>query len=73
MNITSIHPLGLKDFGESLSSLDGSSEDNGPQLKNWPLYALYQPDTIAVFEDKGKVMGRLLWLTTTVIWSPCSF
>jgi len=57
--ITAIHGLGLKDFNATENKMDGTDEENlergQPQivLKNYPIYGLYQPDAIAVYEVNG--------------------
>eukprot|EP00803_Ostreobium_quekettii_P005992 evm.model.scf_664.4 EVM.evm.TU.scf_664.4 scf_664:26489-33952(-) len=53
-NITSILPLGYKEFGPSLAALDASRDDGGPSLNFWDISTTYQPDGVAVFRDKGK-------------------
>ncbi|KAK7114374.1 uncharacterized protein [Littorina saxatilis] len=40
--ITAIHGLGFKTWGE----LDPSDKDGGVNIKNWPVYGMYQPDSI---------------------------
>ncbi|XP_070192207.1 mesenchyme-specific cell surface glycoprotein-like isoform X2 [Littorina saxatilis] len=41
-NITAIHGLGFKKWGE----LDPSDRDGGINMKTWPVYGMYQPDSI---------------------------
>ncbi|MDY7004672.1 MAG: choice-of-anchor I family protein [Cyanobacteriota bacterium] len=41
--------LGVIDFSES-NQLDPSDEDGGINLDNWPVFGLFQPDSIASFE-----------------------
>jgi len=58
-SITSIHGLGVKNFNATGNKMDGTDEeklDRGEAqilLKNYPIYGLYQPDAIAVYEVDG--------------------
>ncbi len=52
--ITAIHPLGYKDFSKSGSGMDASNEDGGINIRNWPVYGLYQPDAIAAYSTGGE-------------------
>jgi hypothetical protein len=65
--ITAIHPLGLKSFrslggvGEaklvshtSSTGLDVSDQDGGVRIRHWPIWAMYQPDGIATFQQAGE-------------------
>lgn len=45
--------LGLIDFAEG-NTIDVSNEDGGINLKNWPIFGMYQPDAIESFESDGK-------------------
>lgn len=53
-----IIPLGLKDHSLSRNRLDASDRDsamnNGINLKNWPVFGMYMPDSIASFEANGQ-------------------
>ena len=55
--VTDIFPLGFKDWsaaGEwSGNGLDVSRRD-GINIRNWPLYGIYQPDTIRLYEVGGE-------------------
>jgi len=58
--IVSLHGLGLKDFNATGNKMDGTDEENLERgeaqivLKNYPIYGLYQPDAIAVYEVNSK-------------------
>jgi len=58
-SITALHGLGVKNFNVSGNKMDGTDEerlDRGDAqivLKNYPIYGLYQPDGIAVYEVNG--------------------
>jgi len=58
-SITALHGLGVKDFNTTGNKMDGTDEVSlgrgGAQivLKNYPIYGLYQPDAIAVYEVNG--------------------
>ncbi|WP_126148045.1 choice-of-anchor I family protein [Synechococcus elongatus] len=47
--VTDIKPLGLKDFSLPGNALDPSDRDGGINLRNVPVFGLYQPDAIASF------------------------
>ena len=46
---TDIVPLGLKDHSVPGNGLDASDRDNAINIANWPVFGMYQPDTIASF------------------------
>ena len=62
--VTSILPLGAKDFNAPGNGLDASDRDgvvfggaaNSPavRINNWPVFGLYQPDTIATVTIAGQ-------------------
>ena len=62
--VTSIVPLGAKNFNAPGNGLDPSDRDgvvfggatNSPavRIKNWPVFGLYQPDTIATVTIAGQ-------------------
>ena len=62
--VTSILPLGAKNFNAPGNGLDPSDRDgvvfggatNSPavRIKNWPVFGLYQPDTIATVTIAGQ-------------------
>jgi YVTN family beta-propeller protein len=52
--VESILPLGVKDFSQPGNSLDASDRDGGINLKNYPVFGLYQPDAIAAFTANGQ-------------------
>ncbi|WP_414624908.1 choice-of-anchor I domain-containing protein [Calothrix sp. CCY 0018] len=45
--------LGIIDFAEG-NKLDASNEDDGINIKNHPVFGMYQPDAIDSFEVDGK-------------------
>ena len=49
--VDAILPLGVKDFSDS--KLDASNRDGAINLQNWPIFGLYQPDSIASYEVDG--------------------
>lgn len=51
--IQSIFPLGFKNYNLSANAIDPSDKDGGIAPAAWPLKGMYQPDAIAVFEDRG--------------------
>ncbi|GCL50248.1 protein of unknown function DUF1555 [Microcystis aeruginosa NIES-3804] len=52
--VTSIVPLGAKNFNAPGNGLDPSDRDGGVNINNWPVFGLYQPDTIATFTIAGQ-------------------
>jgi len=50
--VTSIEPLGLKDFTKT--GFDASNRDNSINIQPWPVSGMYQPDALALFETNGK-------------------
>ncbi len=53
--VSQIVPLGLKDFSAgSANGLDASDRDGGINIKNQPVFGLYQPDAIANFTANGR-------------------
>jgi 2',3'-cyclic-nucleotide 2'-phosphodiesterase (5'-nucleotidase family)/Ca2+-binding RTX toxin-like protein len=51
--ITDILPLGFKDHSLSENPLDASNRDDGINIRNWPVFGTYQPDSIASYEAGG--------------------
>ncbi|GBL10291.1 hypothetical protein MSj_01777 [Microcystis aeruginosa Sj] len=52
--VTAILPLGVKDFNAPGNGLDPSDRDGGVNINNWPVFGLYQPDTIATVTIAGQ-------------------
>ncbi len=52
--ITSILPLGAKNYNLPGNGIDASDQDGGINIKNWPVFGLYQPDAIASFTANGQ-------------------
>jgi len=53
-SIESIVPLGFKDHSLPGNGLDASDRDGGAiNIRNWPIFGVYQPDTIASFSVAG--------------------
>ncbi|MGB3138745.1 MAG: choice-of-anchor I family protein [Nodosilinea sp.] len=51
-SVDDILPLGFKDYSNG-PKLDASDRDSGLNLQNWPVFGLYQPDSIASYEAGG--------------------
>lgn len=47
--ITAVRPLGLKNHANAGNELDASNKDDAINIKNWPVFGMYQPDAIAAF------------------------
>ena len=68
--VTAIHPLGVKDFRhlpptasasglpmQTSTGLDTSDEDGGSRIRCWPVYGLFQPDSLAYLRaDRGDYL-----------------
>jgi len=52
--VTSILPLGAKNFNALGNGFDPSDRDGGVNINNWPVFGLYQPDTIATVTIAGQ-------------------
>lgn len=52
--VTDILPLGYKDHRILGNELDPSDRDGGPKLGNWPVFGMYQPDTLASYAVNGR-------------------
>ncbi|MGF1673971.1 MAG: choice-of-anchor I family protein [Rivularia sp. (in: cyanobacteria)] len=52
--VTDILPLGYKDHSLPGNGLDASDRDDRINIRNWPIFGMYQPDSIASFEADGK-------------------
>ncbi|WP_299006670.1 choice-of-anchor I family protein [uncultured Shewanella sp.] len=51
MTIEALWPLGLKDFGLAMNSIDASDKDEGINIRPYSgVYGLYQPDTLATYQ-----------------------
>lgn len=51
---TSIHALGFKDHLLAGNELDVSDRDDKINITNWPVFGMYQPDTIANYQYRGR-------------------
>ncbi|XWK88442.1 MAG: choice-of-anchor I family protein [Phormidium sp.] len=52
--VTDIEPLGLKDHSLPGNGIDPSDRDNSINIRNVPVFGMYQPDAIASFTVNGK-------------------
>ncbi|WP_404786995.1 choice-of-anchor I family protein [Altericista sp. CCNU0014] len=52
--VESILPLGVKDHSLPGNGLDASDRDSSINIRNWPVFGLYQPDAIASFAIDGQ-------------------
>lgn len=50
--ITDVVGLGWKDFSQV--PMDASDKDGGINMKTWPVWGMYQPDSIAAFTAQGQ-------------------
>ena len=52
--VTSLKSLGFKDHRLPGNGLDPSDRDGGIRIGSWPVYGMYQPDSIASFVYRGR-------------------
>jgi hypothetical protein len=53
-SLTSVVPLGFKNHLVPGNELDASNSDNAINIRNWPVFGMYQPDAIASYQVAGK-------------------
>ncbi len=51
--VTSIVPLGTKDYSLAENALDASDRDNTINITTWPVKGMYQPDAITTYQAGG--------------------
>jgi hypothetical protein len=58
VTVTDIFPLGFKDWSAegvwSGNGFDASDRDGEINIRHWPVYGIYQPDTIRIHESGGE-------------------
>lgn len=52
--VEAIVPLGFKDHRIFGNELDASNRDDRINIRNWPVFGMYQPDTIASYSFNGE-------------------
>ena len=52
--VEAIVPLGFKDHRIFGNELDASNRDDSINIRNWPVFGMYQPDTIASYTFNGE-------------------
>jgi DNA-binding beta-propeller fold protein YncE len=52
--ISAVVPLGFKDYSLEENAIDASNEDGMINIQPWPIFGMYQPDTLATFEIGGE-------------------
>lgn len=52
--VTNILPLGFKNHSLPGNGLDASDRDNAINIRNWPIFGMYQPDAIAAYTANGQ-------------------
>lgn len=52
--VTNIYALGAKDHSKPGNGLDVSNKDDAINIKNWPIFGMYQPDAVATYTVNGK-------------------
>lgn len=53
--VTDINALGYKDYSSGTNRLDASDRDGNVNIRNWPVFGMYQPDAITSFEVDGVI------------------
>lgn len=51
-SVTAVVPLGFKDHSQAGNELDASNRDGGANIRNWPVFGMYQPDMIEAFDHQ---------------------
>lgn len=54
-SITALLPLGFKDWSTGNNRMDASNRSAAINIRNWPVFGMYQPDAIKAFEVGGTV------------------
>lgn len=52
--VSAVLPLGFKDHSEAENALDASDEDGEINIANLPVFGMYQPDSLEVFNVDGE-------------------
>ena len=52
--VTDVLPLGFKDFSQPGNGIDASDRDDAINITPRPVFGMYQPDAIAVYEVDGQ-------------------
>jgi DNA-binding beta-propeller fold protein YncE len=52
--VSDILPLGFKDHSLPGNELDASNRDSGINIASWPVFGMYQPDSIASYRTRGR-------------------
>lgn len=52
--VTDILPLGTKNHQVFGNELDASNDDDRINIRNWPVFGMYQPDSIASYSFNGR-------------------
>ncbi|MEB3881945.1 choice-of-anchor I family protein [Lyngbya sp. CCY1209] len=51
---TDVVGFGFKDYDEPGNGLDASNRDDGINIRNWPVFGMYQPDAISTYAVDGE-------------------
>lgn len=51
--VSAVLPLGVKDHSTFRNGLDASDRDDAIRIRPWPVYGMYQPDSIASYQAGG--------------------
>lgn len=53
MTISALGALGFKDYSTGNNKMDASNTAGSINIRNWPVFGMYQPDAIKAFEVNG--------------------
>ncbi len=54
-SISALGALGFKDYSTGNNKMDASNRSSAVDIRNWPVFGMYQPDAIKAFEVNGNV------------------
>jgi hypothetical protein len=52
--VNKINALGFKNYGVAGNEIDASDKDKAINIRTWPVWGMYQPDSIAAYDFNGK-------------------
>jgi DNA-binding beta-propeller fold protein YncE len=53
-SVLDVVPLGYKNYALIGNELDASDQDQSINIRNWPVFGMYQPDAIATYQVAGQ-------------------
>ena len=52
--VTDLWSLGFKNHRLAMNAFDGADRDDAINIRTWPVFGMFQPDTIAAYEVAGR-------------------